>query len=222
MKDNVVIIFTRIPIPGKTKTRLQPLLSGEQCCQLHRAFLVDIYNVLRLSESMCDVVLYYVPDGDLGELKALFPDDLSYNAQVGDGLGAKMYNAISDMLSLGYKKCLLMGSDVPLFNRYMLDEAFRLLDKNDIVICPTIDGGYFLIGMKEPYEAAFCIGEFSTASVYERTVFAVEAAGRSCVVGPCTFDIDEPDDLYRLTELLRSEDPELCPQTRKVLRNFAL
>ena len=77
MKDNVVIIFTRIPIPGKTKTRLQPLLSGEQCCQLHRAFLVDIYNVLRLSESVCDVVVYYVPDGDLDELKMLLPDALA-------------------------------------------------------------------------------------------------------------------------------------------------
>ena len=222
MKNNVVILFTRIPIAGKTKTRLQPLLSGEQCCRLHRAFLVDIYNVLRLSESVCDVVVYYVPDGDLDELKMLLPDALSYNAQVGDGLGDKMHNAISHMLSLGYNKCLLMGSDVPLFQNNMLNEAFGLLDESDIVVCPTIDGGYFLIGMKEPCEAAFCIGEFSTSSVYDRTVFEAEVAGRTCAVGSCTLDVDEPDDLFRLIEQLKLESPELCPHTRDVLRNFAL
>ena len=222
MKDNVVVIFTRIPVPDRTKTRLQPLLSGEECCQLHRAFLFDLYSVLRLSEPMCDIFVYYVPEGDLGELKALLPDAMSYIPQVGDGLGDKMHNAISHMLSLGYKKCLLMGSDVPLFKGDMLHEAFCLLDNSDIVICPTVDGGYFLVGMKEPCEAVFSIDEFGTSSVYEKTVSAAKASGKTCAVGPCTFDIDEPDDLFKLFEQLELEDPEFCSETRKVLRNLAL
>ena len=220
MKENAVILFTRIPVPGKTKTRLMPLLSAKECCHLHRAFLSDIYNTVGKADLDCSIYVCYHPDGDVNELIALLPGALSYTPQVGESLGDKMHNAICDVLNNGYKKCLLIGSDVPLLKGSTISEAFNILEDSDIVICPTEDGGYYLIGMKEPCPEVFRLDEFGVSSVLEKTIAAAHGAGKSCTLGTGTFDIDEPEDLKKLVIALESESPDICKETRKTLINF--
>jgi hypothetical protein len=218
LKDNVVILFTRIPVPGKTKTRLMPFLTGEECCLLQRAFLCDVFDVLRGVDAECDIVVAYEPEGDVPELIELLPGAKEYFPQHGGDLGERMLNAIDRMLTSGYGRCLLIGSDMPLLKPDFITGAFRSLDSHDIVLNPTEDGGYYLVGMKEPCEELFRLEKYGVSSVFEKTMAAAETSGKTVAVGAPTMDIDTPEDFIRLKERLEQEKQETCPETRKALK----
>jgi len=220
MNTNALILFTRIPVAGKTKTRLQPFLTGEECCLLQKAFLQDLGKALQESEICCDIMVCYAPEGDLNELKGLLPGISIFFPQRGGDLGEKMHNAISDVLAKGYGRCLLLGSDIPLMKSSDINEAVSHLDCSDVVVCPTEDGGYYMIGMKEPNEELFRLNEYGVSTVLEKTLSAAEKAGKSCTIGAKALDVDEPNDLLRLKEMLEQEAPETCPETRKILQDF--
>jgi len=131
-----------------------------------------------------------------------------------------MHNAICRVLESGYERCLLVGSDLPLLRAKAVEDAFRFLDGEDIVLCPTEDGGYYLVGMKEPCENIFG-QEYGGSSVFAGTLALVAESGKSCAVGETTMDIDYPEDLFRLAQRLETESPEICPKTREVLKSFA-
>ena len=217
MKANAIILFTRIPVPGETKTRLQPFLTPEECCLLQNAFIKDIYSVLQNLKTDCDIIVCYTPSGNLTDLKALLPDADIFLAQHGHDIGEKMYNAIRQVLEEGCSRCLLIGSDLPLMRAKALDEAFLMLEGNDMVLCPTEDGGYYLIGMKEPCKDIFCL-EYGISTVFDKTVAAAELSGKTYAVGACSMDIDEPQDLFELKNRLSKEVPSLCPETRIILK----
>ena len=214
MKSNAIILFTRIPVPGETKTRLQPFLTMEECCRLQKAFIQDIHQVLGKVETACDIIISYTPKGNLEDLKTLLPKSCLFSPQKGRDIGEKMHNAILHSLEAGYKKCILIGSDIPMLKEAVLDEAFVMLDNSDIVLCPTEDGGYYLIGMKEPCEEVFRL-EYGISTVFDKTLEAARAARKSCSVGECAMDIDEPCDLHRLRE--RLNETTNCPKTKTVL-----
>ena len=111
MKSNALIIFTRIPVAGKTKTRLQAKLSAEECCNLHKCFLKDIYKKI----ISIDIIIAYNPEGDLNILKEIFYDEKTYIKQEinSPNENEKIYNSMKEVFSLGYKKCILIGTDIP-------------------------------------------------------------------------------------------------------------
>ena len=219
MNDTAVILFTKIPIPGKTKTRLQPLLSADECCLLQSAFIRDVYRALQQTQTCCDVVVYHTIEGVLEDLQALIPEASAFFPQQGQDLGEKMHNAICHTLNAGYSRCVLIGSDLPLLRADAIDEALRLLQNHDMVLCPTEDGGYYLIGMNEPCEGVFRL-KYSVSTVFEGTLSLAEQYGKTCAVGQTTMDIDEPSDLFRLIERLNQEDQDQCPATRALLESL--
>ena len=217
MKNDAVVLFTRIPVAGKTKTRLRPLLSDEQCCEIQRSFITDVYAMLQNELTNCDVFVCFSPEGNLDELVSITKNAKAHFPQFGKDLGEKMHNALCHVFEEGYKRCLLMGSDIPQLKAEQINEALDLLNSSDIVLCPTEDGGYYLVGMKEPCAKLFMLEEYGFSNVFEETIAAAKCAGKSCAVGTALADIDEPDDLYRLAEDLRNEDSKCCPETRKTL-----
>ncbi|MCL1994337.1 MAG: TIGR04282 family arsenosugar biosynthesis glycosyltransferase [Spirochaetes bacterium] len=219
-KTNAIILFTRIPVPGKTKTRLLPMFTMDECCLLQSAFLMDVWQVLTKAKGDCDIIVCYTPEGNLDDLSRLLPGAHLFFPQQGKGIGEKMHNAICRALATGYSRCILVGSDLPLLRSAALDKAFELLETNDMVLCPTEDGGYYLIGMKEPCESIFTL-KYGISTVFEKTMKAAKAAGKTCATGDSTMDIDEPDDIFRLVEMLKQESDSVCPQTRNVLKKLA-
>ena len=219
MTNNAIILFTRIPVPGKTKTRLQPFLSEDECCLLHSAFLRDIFRVLREVTVPCDILVCYTPEGNLAELEALLPEADDFFPQQGQDLGEKMHNAICHVLGRGYGRCLLIGSDLPLLRAKAVEEAFYSLESRDIVLCPTEDGGYYLIGMKAPCKDIFNL-KYGVSTVFEGTLELAGSLGITYAVGAATMDIDEPQDLLHLAERLEQEDMSVCPETRAALEGF--
>lgn len=206
--SNVLIIFTREPMPGTTKTRMMPYLSSEQCSELHKCMLKDI--VKEASHADADIIVAYT-GGEPLFLRSIFRDGGLFRKgavfirQRGSGIGSRMENAISDALDLGYKKAVLIGTDIPEIEAESIDAAFAMLDACDICLGPTEDGGYYLIGMKDVHHAAFDVKKYGTGTVFEETVRSIKDAGLT--VGPADMyaDIDTRDDAAGYRSRMRED-----------------
>lgn len=197
---HAVICFTRVPKPGSTKTRLLPVLKPQQCADLHWAFLKDLADIY--GELDAHLFVAYTPDPDWESLKTVFPH-AGFYPQKGKDLGERMYRVIRKVLELGYESVVLTGTDLPMMTAAHLESGFTALEEKDIVIGPTSDGGYYLIGMKKPCREVFRIEGYGSASVFESTVAAAEDTGLSVGFAlPCD-DVDTPGDLWDLTKTVR-------------------
>ena len=196
MMKKAVICFTRVPKAGKTKTRLMGLLTGEQCAQLHWAFLRDLANVYKKLDA--DLFIFHTPDPEWEALKTVFSSAKGFDAQVGEGLGEKMNNALNMVLALGYDAVVLTGADLPGMNASHLRSGFHGLLHADVTLGPTSDGGYYLVGVKTPAPYLFENQTYGAGSVFENTRSAATAAGKTfCPALPCD-DVDTPEDLRAL------------------------
>ena len=200
---NALICFTRVPKPGVTKTRLLPILSGEQCAMLHTAFLRDLSSVYEQMDA--DLFVAYTNDPDWEMLKEIFPAARGFFPQSGADLGEKMYNALRFVLEAGYGKAVLTGADLPLMTGVHLESGFAALDGADIAIGPTSDGGYYLVGMKQPSRVIFENQSYGGSTVLENTLAAANAAGLSAALAMACDDVDTPEDLRNLMTRLSPE-----------------
>lgn len=190
-----VICFTRVPKAGQTKTRLMPYLSGAQCARLHWAFLQDLNGIYASLDA--DLFVAHTPDPDWEQLKAIFPT-ARFFPQEGDGLGQKMNHALNQVLALGYEKCILTGSDLPLMTAAHLQSGFDALDTAHVTLGPTSDGGYYLVGVTAESPFLFENQTYGCGNVFDNTVAAAEAAGKTVSAAPCCDDVDTPEDLKKL------------------------
>lgn len=205
MNDNVIIVFTREPEAGKTKTRLMPYFNPEQCAHLHRCMLRDIFREVKKADA--DIVVAYSCDD--GKEPAFLTRTMGRKAvfirQRGADIGAKMQNAIDDALRLGYRKAVLMGTDIPDIEAETIDTAFSLLDVCDTVIGPTEDGGYYLIGMKAVHPEAFNVKAYGISTVFDETVASLKDAGLAAEKADTYADIDTPDDIAAFRRRMRDD-----------------
>lgn len=208
-----VICFTRVPRPGVTKTRLLPLLPPRHCAGLHRAFLRDLAAVY----SGMDAALYvaHTPDPDWEMLKAVFPMASGFFPQEGSGLGEKMDHALRHVLALGYDAVVLTGADLPALTTAHFDSGFAALERADIALGPTPDGGYYLIGCKAPCPALFTGQRYGGSTVYENTLAAAAAAGYTVGTALTCADVDTPEDLRTLAVSPDSHTGIYLTQLRK-------
>lgn len=204
MSKNGLIIFTRIPEAGKTKTRLQSKLSKEECANLHKCFLKDIYDIF-LNLNDIDIIICHTEEGDLNILKNIFYKENLYIKQYGNNLNEKMYNAIKEVLSLKYDKCVLIGTDIPEINKYDIISAFNLLNNNDFVFGASYDGGYYLVGMKEANDIIFK----SESGNLKDIINIVESNNLKYGLTNKKHDIDEYEDLIDLSKRININDNKL-------------
>lgn len=216
MKNKAIIFFTRIPTLGKTKTRLEPFLGKDMCVKLQTVFIKDIYN--NIKNMGIDIIINYSEDGELEVLKGITHNDELFLKQEGKNLGEKMHNSIAFSLKK-YRSVVLIGSDLPLLNKKDIEIAFKLLETKDIVISPTYDGGYYLIGMKEENKDIFNI-KYSTSSVFEETLDRIKSSGKSYGVGNIQLDIDDKSDFLMLYKILKEDKSISCDNTRKLVNEI--
>lgn len=204
MSKNGLIIFTRIPEAGKTKTRLQSKLSKEECANLHKCFLKDIYDIF-VNLNDIDIIICHTEEGDLNILKNIFYKENLYIKQYGNNLNEKMYNAIKEVLNLKYDKCVLIGADIPEINEDDIINAFNLLNNNDFVFGASYDGGYYLVGMKEANDIIFK----SESGNLKDIINIVEANNLKYGLTNKKHDIDEYEDLIDLSKRININDNKL-------------
>lgn len=204
MSKNGLIIFTRIPEAGKTKTRLQKKLSMEECANLHKCFLKDIYDIF-VNLNDINIIICHTEEGDLNILKNIFYKENLYIKQCGNNLNEKMYNAIKEVLSLKYDKCVLIGADIPEINEDDIINAFNLLNNNDFVFGASYDGGYYLVGMKEANDIIFKSGSGNLKDI----INIVETNNLKYGLTNKKHDIDEYEDLIDLSKRININDNKL-------------
>ena len=198
-----MIIFTREPEPGLTKTRLMPYYTPEQCAEIHRCMLKDIGRQAKQVDA--DVIVSHT-GGEPVFLKSVFDERrCAFTRQRGEDLGMRMRNAISDALDAGYEKAVLIGTDIPEIEAESLEAAFALLDAYDTILGPTADGGYYLIGMKEVYPEAFNVKTYGTASVFEETLASIGRSGHTAGTADTYHDIDIPEDITGYRQRMRED-----------------
>lgn len=215
---DALILFTRVPIAGQTKTRMMPQLYGEQCAALHRAFLQDLAQAIAQFRNAHEAALFvsYTPEGAEQQLLPIL-GTATYLPQVGDDLGARMANAIEQVLGCGYDRVLLFGSDVPELRSSDFSAALDALAHADLVIQPTIDGGYCLISMKRLHQSLFTIRGYGGETARARTKLRAHELGLSVHELRAVADMDTYADLQQLSDRI---DAAELPHTAAFLERL--
>lgn len=216
-EKKAILIFTRVPVPGYTKTRLMPYLSGEECAKLHTRFIREIYRVCQNVEA--DTLVFYTPEDKAGILREIFGDKQRLFVQEGENLGEKMKHAFFRAFRMGYESCVLIGTDIPQIRERNLNEAFEQLKEYDIVINPTKDGGYYLIGMKKNYDAIWNVKHYGTNTVLHDTMEHIRKQNLSVCQGETLQDIDTKEDLLEVCGGQTETEPADCIHCGKCTRN---
>ena len=198
-----ILLFARLPVLGKVKTRLKSALSNIEILALYEAMLKRIVSLLNES-SLAEVQLWLDTDSAKENNFVLdMPWNFKVNEQVGLDLGDKMNFAINESLTANHSKCaLLVGSDCPALTIGYLDNALRLLDDGaQLVLGPAEDGGYVLIGVNKSYPELFQGIQWGTDKVLEQTIRIAKSIGVDYVCLEPLWDVDRPDDIRRLSQL---------------------
>lgn len=216
------MVFAKAPAPGRVKTRMCPPLSAEQAAAFYACLLDDVLEstaAVAPRLGLAPILAVHPPDA-CEALARRAPRGFRALGQRGPDLSARMEAAAADVAALGHAPVLLRGSDSPALGAAVLASALRALEVADVVICPDRDGGYNLIGMREPVSGLFDHA-MSTAEVLSDTLSNAEAKGLRVECLAPGFDIDTVDDLRRLRAA--RGDPELhCPRALAYLDRHAL
>ncbi len=225
------MLLAREPVAGKAKTRLQPRLTAGQAAGLYAAFLRDSAANLAASTARRKIVAVAPPEGEPA-VRALLDgyDGLTFEGQPGGSLGERMEVLCRRAVGAGCGRVVLLGSDSPSLPAPSIDEALHRLRAADVVIGPSVDGGYYLIGLRaEALPAAapalFQGIEWGTGRVLEQTLAALPGGLRLSLMPPW-YDVDVPAAAAflraHLEALARSGDESTGRHSRAALRGLDL
>src|ERR1700724_3246232 len=218
-RDRVLVIMAKAPRPGEVKTRLASSLSPTAVTAFYRCLLED---TLALARSLTDVeVAIMCPDSDVNELAQLAGNEARVVAQKGEGLAAGLTSVFAHFAEGHQRRTIAFNSDSPHLPRSVLEDAFTALVEHDIVVGPTDDGGYYLVGAKASHPALFASDGMGTRSALERLLSRAEALELSVGFSDPFYDIDVADDLTRLAAELRPA-PTRAPPTAQWLKEWEL
>ncbi|WP_375513037.1 TIGR04282 family arsenosugar biosynthesis glycosyltransferase [uncultured Nostoc sp.] len=191
-----LIIFTRYPEPGKTKTRLIPALGTVGAANLQREMTEHtIFQVQELQKAIAISVEVRFVGGDSQLMQYWLGLDLVYQSQGEGDLGLRMARSLIEAFQSDATKVIIIGTDCPGVNAQILETAFEKLRTFDLVLGPAIDGGYYLIGLRQPIPELFVNIEWGTAQVFQKTVDIAQKLNLSYVNLSPLADVDRPEDL---------------------------
>lgn len=170
MANNALIIFTRNPQLGKVKTRLAKTIGNEKALKIYKDLLLHTMETTK--NLNCEVFVFY--DKKIEE-NDIWSNEIYHKfVQIGEDLGEKMQNAFQKLFDLNYQNCIIIGSDLFNLNEKIITDAFQILEKNDTIIGPAEDGGYYLLGLKKIIPEIFKNKNWGTDSVLADTLKDVE------------------------------------------------
>jgi len=196
-----LMIFTRFPEPGTTKTRLIPRLGSRGAADLQRRMTEHVLTQARPLQDVRGVDLEVRYDGgDAAAMRAWLGEDLVYVRQGAGDIGARMARALRDGMAREYAAMVLIGSDIPGISTALVQGAFEALAEDPVVLGPASDGGYYLIGLSRDVKPTDLPTLFSgvpwgSATVLADTCRRLRRLGRPCILLETLEDVDRPEDL---------------------------
>lgn len=188
-----LLVVAKRPVPGQTKTRLCPPLTPNQAADLYACFLSDTLDTMRKVPHVHRAI-GFLPEDARVYFNQIAPD-METIRQRGTSLGERLDNLLTDALLGGAARVVVMDSDSPTLPDAYLSQAFERLEEADVVIGPTRDGGYYLIGVKQPQPHLLRQVEMSTSHVLNDTLRLAETSGLVTSLLPTWYDVDTITDL---------------------------
>ena len=238
-------VMTKAPQPGRVKTRLVPPLTPEEAAELNKCFLRDTVAAIssvcsrrpvgdarkmklkdanashsEAATAACGIAVY-TPVGAESAYTDILPTAFSLLPQRGDKFGERLYFAVEDLIKCGFESVCLIDSDSPTVPAANFAEAVELLSTTEdrVVLGPSDDGGYYLIGVKKPLRRLFDQIDWSTERVLNQTMQRATEIGIEVKLLPTGYDVDDDASLRRLCNELLADTTasDIAPQTREFL-----
>ncbi len=201
MSDECLGLFAKYWQPGQVKTRLAKAIGAERAATAYFQFVSTMLE--RLSDCCAEKWLAYTPSERALQFDTVLPVGWQSEPQAAGDLGLRMKSFFERRLAAGCRRVVLLGSDSPHVPLEYVQQAFDQLQRHDLVLGPSEDGGYWLVGAAGGVPDIFEAIPWSTPQVWSSTLAAIRTAGLSHAVLPTWYDIDELDDLDRLMNDLR-------------------
>jgi hypothetical protein len=209
--------MAKAPRPGAVKTRLAEGLPPPAIIELYRCLLEDS---VALAQSLDGVeTAMMCPTSDIGELSTMVGDAVRVVAQSGEGLGAALTSVFAHFAAAGRRRIIAFNSDSPHLPLSALQIAFDALVSCDLVVGPTHDGGYYLVGATASHPGLFMGNSMGTTNALEALLARARALGLSVLFTDPFYDIDTPADLSRLAAELQLA-PARAPRTAQWLKEW--
>jgi uncharacterized protein len=207
--DDALVLFAKAPIPGQVKTRLCPPLTDDEAASLHGSFVLDALE--RSGQAAIRGVAKHAPRFDRFVACSPSSDHVFFKIleerhgvhlldQIGDDLGARMEQALVEMFRIGYQRAVIVGTDLPALPESVYEEAFNQLAGHDLVLGPSLDGGYYLIGLSRTAPELFRHIPWSTPDVLRCTQTKAHALGLTTALLPQQRDVDTIGDILALIQ----------------------
>jgi len=218
--------MTKAPSAGKVKTRLTGLLTSEEAAELNVCFIRDIATTIVTAGPRARGIGCFTPADAEQFYRDLLPNGFGLLAQRGENLSERLANASEDLFRLGFSSVCLIGSDSPTLPVTIFAEAIDILDQHRdcVVLGPSEDGGYYLLGSNRLHRDLFHEIDWSTNKVAAQTLERAQELGLPVHLLESHYDVDDPDHFRRLcSELLGSDGSlvgTLAPSTAPFLRQL--
>jgi len=220
-------VMTKASRPGYVKTRLVPPLTPDEAAQLNTCFLRDTAAAIaQAAGNLARGISVYTPSGAEGAYIDILPRDFQLLPQRGDQFGERLALATDDLFRIGFESVCLIDSDSPTVPSAIYAQAARLLSiqGDRLVLGPSDDGGYYLIGLKQNHRQLFEGIDWSTDRVLEQTVQRAAELKLPVELLPTGYDVDDRATLKRLCQELLGEEAtstsDIAPETRRFLREI--
>lgn len=213
----VLIVFGKLPARGRVKTRLARDIGEQAATDLYAAFLSDTLHGLA---ALSPALRLFVPPDDGSPPAGLLPAGAELRRQRGADLGQRLLAAFVDSFAEGFDRVVIIGSDHPTLPLAFVELAFdELRQRGRVVVGPSGDGGYYLIGANDLYPELFAGMHYSHDRVFADTIERTGGTHADVTVLPGWYDVDTAADLDRLRRDLDT-DPERARRTGEVMANL--
>lgn len=209
-KTNLLTIFVKAPRYGKVKTRLGEKTGYEQARRIHMGMTEDLLANFKQRTRFELRICFWPPDAR-EEMEKWLGTGYRMVAQTGKNLGEKMDHAFQQGFEEGYRKIVIIGSDLPEISGDDIHKVLNSLDTHDLVIGPARDGGYYLIGLKAIHPKLFRDITWSTGEVFRLTIRKARELGLSVDTLDEREDIDDEESLFRFWNKYKTKT--LFPRT---------
>ena len=245
-------VMTKAPEAGRVKTRLVPPLTLEEAAELNKCFLRDTAATIstacsrgpmgdagntrqtrhshashrEAATARASAIAVYTPVGAESTYDNILPADFSLLPQRGEKFGERLYFAVEDLFKCGFPSVCLIDSDSPTVPAENFAEAVKLLSTSEdrVVLGPSDDGGYYLIGVKKPHRHLFEQIDWSTERVLHQTMQRATEIGIEVKLLPSGYDVDDDASLRRLSNELLADttSADIAPHTREFFASFVV
>ena len=219
MRANALVITAKAPLAGRVKTRLLPALNPEQAARLAKALLVDQLNHVCKIES-ADLFLAFAPAKARPLMEQLAPPRFTLFPQEGANLGPRMRAVFEKLFRADYRRVVLIGSDLAAVPLRFFAQAYRFLESRErrVVLGPSRDGGYYLVGCNRPTPELFSKMRWGHDAVLKQTLDRLDRLKIGHDLLPVWYDVDTPEDVRALrAELDLASLANAMPETLNFL-----